>query len=126
MTNEKINETIATHIFGYEDYDMLYNISNPTNVHRKRKLFGAKKNDDYWTLVPDYCNDLNAIHEAILSLPFGLRDNTFALILANVCGFKAHGVESWSQLHAGCFAVINATAAQRAEAFLKTIEKWKE
>jgi len=122
MTNEQINETIATHIFGYEDYDMLL----PYSSAPKRELYGATKFADNWTLVPDYCNDLNAIHEAILSLPFGLRDNTFTLILANVCGFKAHGVESWSQLHAGCFAVINATASQRAEAFLKTIDKWKE
>ena len=74
----------------------------------------------------DYINDLNAIYNAIHTLPSGLRDNTFTSILAMVCGFKAHGVESWSELHAGRFAVINATASQRAKAFVKTIGKWKE
>ena len=75
--------------------------------------------------VPAYVTDLNAICNAIHTLPSGLRDNTFTSILAMVCGFKAHGVESWSKLHAGRFAVINATAAQRAEAFLRTLGKWE-
>lgn len=113
MTNEQINKTIATHIFGYEDYDMLYNISNPTNVHRKRKLFGAKKNDDYWTLVPDYCNDLNAMHEAEMTLPNEIYD------------------EYWNQLVFVCMnegeeRMNSASAKLRAKAFAITIGKWKE
>lgn len=60
------------------------------------------------TKVPDYCNDLNAMHEAekVLSLN-----------------------ELWSM---GCtlphVAPLNfrASARQRAEAFLRTIGKWQE
>lgn len=76
--------------------------------------------------VPNYCNDLNAMREAIMSLPSGVRDNSFTSQLAMVCGFKAHGSDAWSELHQGRCAVINATARQRAEAFLRTLGKWEE
>ena len=60
MTEQEINQTIATHIFDYEDYDMLVT----SRHHNKRELFGAKKKDDNWTLVPNYCGDLNEMREA--------------------------------------------------------------
>lgn len=59
MTNDEINKTIATHIFGFEDYDMLLSFSGAP----ERKLYGATKFANTWTPVPDYCNDLNAIHD---------------------------------------------------------------
>lgn len=117
MTNEQINKTIATYIFGYEDYDMLYNISSPTNVHRERKLFGAKKNDNYWTRVPDYCNDLNAMHEAMRTLSEEQVEKVWET-LCDMIPFNPHSFRNG--------LVFDASAIVRAEAFLRVIGKWEE
>ena len=61
------------------------------------------------TEVPDYLNDLNAMHEAEKMLDFNqLRD------MEDSVSFR--------------FAVLpfHSTAAQRAEAFLRTLDKWEE
>ena len=55
--------------------------------------------------VPDYLNDLNAMHEAEKSIDAGLLAK-YATELLKVCG--------------GPMSVHSATARQRAEAFLKT------
>lgn len=81
-----------------------------------------------WTeTLPDYLSDLNAMHEAekVLDqielkaireyLPDPKAYNTYIDVLRDVVG----GVP-------GCFAHCTATAAQRAEAFLRTIGKWEE
>lgn len=60
--------------------------------------------------IPDYPNDLNAIHEAEKTLQHRDRRN-HALWLADKCG------------DLGC---IYATAAQRAEAFLRVLGKWED
>ena len=59
---------------------------------------------------PYYLNDLNAMHEAVCHLDDKQRR-----------WFCNHIVEL-----TGTFEAINATAAQRAEAFLRTIGKWTE
>jgi len=59
--------------------------------------------------LPDYINDLNAMHEA---------ENT----LQDYPLFVAHLV---TVLKPGEYAV-KATAAQRAEAFLRTLNLWKD
>jgi hypothetical protein len=68
--------------------------------------------------LPDYPNDLNAMHNAWLTLS---DDNkwVFAALLQRVV-FKGGGGNSWN------YWPSNATASQRAEAFLKTIEKWED
>jgi hypothetical protein len=65
--------------------------------------------------VPDYLNDLNAMHEAetceaIQRVGYA----KYIECLAIACGTERLG------------ALVFATAAQRAEAFLRTIGKWKE
>ena len=58
---------------------------------------------------PDYLNDLNAMHEAEKMLDFNqLRD------MEDNVSFR--------------FAVLpfHSTASQRAEAFLRTLDKWEE
>ena len=61
---------------------------------------------------PDYLNDLNAMHDAekILSPTSEIEWHNQ---LQNVCGC------SWR-------VMIRATAAQRAEAFLRTLGRWEE
>ena len=62
---------------------------------------------------PDYCNDLNAMHEAekILS------DESHADYACELVKTIRRNGE-W-------FESVSATAAQRAEAFLRTINKWE-
>ena len=62
--------------------------------------------------LPDYCNDLNAVHEAEKFLKIGLR-NTYDAELS-IIAVREH-----------CF-IWETTARQRAEAFLRTIGQWKE
>ena len=67
--------------------------------------------------LPDYLNDLNAMHEVekVLSRGVGYHQpggfGRYKTLLAEVCGEQRP---------------IDATAAQRAEAFLRTNGKWEE
>ena len=64
--------------------------------------------------LPDYLNDLNAMHEAEKTL----SDNQLFVMsrqLQHITRSIVIGV-----------AVMTASATQRAEAFLKTIDKWEE
>lgn len=71
--------------------------------------------------IPDYCRDLNAMHEAEETLE--LQDaGRYADDLRDVVLLRTR--LPW--VDAGSFAHIYATARQRAEAFLRTIGKWKE
>jgi hypothetical protein len=70
--------------------------------------------------TPDYLKDLNAMHEAIL----GLQEEDqceFCLRLTEIVRkgkLIGNGLRTWDE--------INATAAQRAEAFLRTLGLWKD
>lgn len=61
------------------------------------------------TKMPDYLNDLNAMHEAEIQLK--AEDN------------HAYGCYC-SELYEKYGNTVSLTAAQRCEAFLKTIGKW--
>lgn len=80
---------------------------------------GTTRNDVY---VPDYLNDLNAMHEAENALPDRLMNLTYVEELSAVCGIDEGGewttTEDWQLLH--------ATARQRAEAFLRCLGKWQD
>ena len=67
--------------------------------------------------LPDYLNDLNAMHEAEKTLSRGEGYHQEG-------GFGLYGTaleEVCDEQHP-----IDATAAQRAEAFLRTVGKWEE
>jgi len=67
--------------------------------------------------LPDYLNDLNAMHEVEKELPEG-----YAHMLRRIVA-RAHVVIP-SDL---CDEyLISATATQRAEAFLRTLNLWKD
>jgi len=69
--------------------------------------------------LPDYLNDLNAMHEAGKVLG-EKRTRSYAFILAQV-------LDTSSTLDLDDqFLNIHATASQRAEAFLKTLNLWEE
>jgi hypothetical protein len=61
--------------------------------------------------IPDYCSDLNAMHEAEKVLTIIEQGHYWDYL-------KDLTDEGFDQLH--------ATARQRAEAFLRTLGKWEE
>ena len=95
MTNEQINIAIAE-ACGWDSDD----------IARGYTLCQFSES------VPNYCNDLNAMHEAEK-----IFDNAlYCRYIDELCTQAIKGKNS----------MYLATAAQRAEAFLKTIGKWEE
>lgn len=73
---------------------------------------------------PDYCNDLNAMHEAEKILNDKDR-RIFANQLSQI--HDASYKKAWWDLDsAQAFELAHSTARQRAEAFLRVVGKWKE
>jgi hypothetical protein len=68
-------------------------------------------------VYPDYLNDLNAMHEAEKVLTSEQYADDFIYHLG--CVFNDNGL---------CIIAkaVHATAAQRAEAFLRTLNLWKD
>ena len=95
MTNEQINIAIAK-ACGWDNDD----------IERGYTLC------QFSEIVPDYCNDLNAMHEAEKIFDSAL----YCRYIDELCTQAIKGKNS----------MYLATAAQRAEAFLKTIGKWEE
>jgi hypothetical protein len=102
---------------------------------------GWKKAGHYWTrpdhkacdalrMLPDYLNDLNAMHEAekVLTEPNKWNyGNTLALmVLSKERAYFGEKEDAEPNLNGfGHFALATLTAAQRAEAFLRTLGIWK-
>ena len=75
-------------------------------------IVGASPNDPAWpfTDIPDYLHDLNAMHEA---------ESVIHRVM------RAQYIEYIAQQTGGdYFSVAHATAAQRAEAFLRAKDVW--
>jgi len=66
--------------------------------------------------LPNYLNDLNAMHEAVKTLPQNIKPRYFACLCVVVSGaISLHGYSEATE----------ATAAQRCEAFLRTLNLWQ-
>lgn len=65
---------------------------------------------------PDYPNDLNAMHKAVMAQTQELRMKINNALMNLINPSAPYCLDR----------TINATAHQRAEAFLRTIGKWKE
>lgn len=104
MTDTEINQTIAEYI-GYKPLPICTDMTG--------------KPFDGWDEPPNYCGDLNKMHEAEKAL-------------RRTCEPAPHmvserlGYADILKEQTGSAGAIFATARQRAEAFLKTIGKWKE
>ncbi len=100
MTDEQINAAIAE-ACGWTDID---------GLSAKGLMGKPPQKLCSFNYLPNYCTDLNAMHEAEKHLE---TDNwyDYALRLNEVC---------WH------WALIHAPARQRAEAFLRTLGKWEE
>ena len=111
MTREKQRIAIAT-ACGFTD------IMLPTGFHQKMSDEKSKECGGSWRFqIPDYLTDLNAMHEAEKVL-------------------TEKGVNAWwtyvGFIHRhnptpfGTETAVHATAAQRAEAFLRALGLWEE
>lgn len=103
MTSEQINIAIAEAcgIISKDQWGSLY-----------RTLHGIVRD------CPDYCNDLHAIREAVMTLPEN-KQVLYGAHLAWACGHTDKG-------SVGLWKISTATARQRAEAFLRTLNLWKD
>jgi len=72
--------------------------------------------------LPDYLHDLNAMHEAEQVLVNQGKENQYLSELADCCRPDGAEPDSIDDL----LTAVRAKAPQRAEAFLRTIRKWKE
>jgi hypothetical protein len=70
-------------------------------------------------LVPDYLNDLNAMHEAEKNLDVAQSEEYIAFLY-----YGDQHEHAWDQTAA--FEVATSTAAQRAEALLRALNLWEE
>lgn len=85
-------------------------------------LFGLRNGQ--FAIVPDYLNDLNAMHEAekVLQERFGLMLRYTSWLQFVVLG-KWEKEEAIQEGRLSRYKVYFATAAQRAEAFVLTMEE---
>ncbi len=94
MTDEQINEAIGQEI-GWHYVD---------GWHHEDGRFG----------LLDFCNDLDAMHEAEQWL-LKADHVSFDEFICELMELRGNGPSTW-----------HATAKQRAEAFMRTIGKWEE
>ena len=75
--------------------------------------------------LPDYLNDLNAMHEAVCRL----SDTDLDIYAKHLCKIMLRTVEVPECEHTATrllIGALKATAEQQAEALLKTIRKWED
>jgi hypothetical protein len=125
MTDEQINAAIAESL-GWKNCKVLpkpqkyWDASDVTEMVR----IGSPPVAGSCTF-PDYCNNLNAMHEAEETLTEEQWDFMFGHLVSmrwrNASEDERRGLGSQKQL-----SPARATARQRAEAFLRTLGKWEE
>lgn len=89
-------------------------VSSNAPLLREGVLYGVRECNverQKWERIPDYLNDLDAMHKAELSL--GLNYHQWTRELNQVCDRECKCMES-------------APATLRAEAFLKTLGLWED
>ena len=101
MTDKQINETIAEACGWIRN--CLGGWLNPIDGDFKK-----------YKNIPDYCNDLNRMHEAEEWL-LKADHVSFDEYICELMELRGNGPSTW-----------HATARQRAEAFMRTIGKWEE
>ncbi len=108
MSNDEINAAIAK-ACGWTDVHL--SVGAMYGFPTERKIAGIPPNRFTHNECPNYCSDLNAMHEAEKVLTDDQREV-----------FYPRNLGAWQSP----FNVIYATARQRAEAFLRVMGKWEE
>lgn len=73
------------------------------------------------TPIPDYCNDLNAMHEAEKTLTKDQQIDFSVQLGRLVTTHLPASRAAWMD-----YAIAHATARQRAEALARTLNVWKD
>lgn len=91
-------------------------------------LIGTNPNGIGRVHVPDYLNDLNAMHEAEKTLehPEAYISRLLPLLNRDIRSATPSDNLNYYGSTKINFCVAHASARQRAEAFLRTIGKWKD
>lgn len=113
MTDDQINQAIAK-ACGWE-------CLAPDVWHHGIVGYSKDTHGIVRSRIPDYCTDLNAMHEAESMLH--RKKPEFSEILLELVS-EAAGVGV--QYAHGSFAHVHAPARLRAEAFLRTLGKWEK
>ena len=108
MTDLEINTAIAEACGWTCDKDTW---TSPEGGRWARRVPGREISDEQ--ILPNYCHDLNAMHEAEENVP--ITNYYEQLCIADTNGILLGYRHLW-----------HATARERAEAFLRTIGKWKK
>jgi hypothetical protein len=98
-----------------------------SGTHKGAIQYGQPPNSPHnsWEL-PDYLNDLNACHEMEKLLDEGQKER-FVFWLNHLHPFAdIHYSERKRAIRLEVFSLVHATAAQRAKAFLLTLDLWHE
>lgn len=107
---------------GWKFHPLTEHLYSPNEKAEAIMCWVRPGNDSWHTeCVPDYLNDLDAMNEAVSIFDYDQADE-FDDHLCDICkraNDLADNPAPWR------FAVTNATAVQRAEAFLKTLKLWK-
>ena len=119
MTDEQINVTIAKACgWRHCKHDMRIAEAVHTRpyhglvgIEPRAKEYDGLKDWHYW-VIPAYATDLNAMHEGERARICGTLDMEYRKHLGDVCGQYQ--------------IIWHATARQRAEAFLRTLNLWTE
>ncbi len=121
MTDEQINIKIAK-ARGYVDLEKLWEGYHKWRHPNGHVIFGSKSNK--YSCLPNYCNDLNACHELAAWL-----DTEQQIQFAEELWFlvSENPYRVWWNLNANeAYQLAEATARQRAEAFLRIMNLWEE
>ena len=114
MTPEQINIAIA------ESLGWKKNMGDWYRPNANCQYITRSKSDGGYTIYPpNYCNDLNAMHEAEKSITDPRKMLDYFNHLSRYNDPDARSIQD-------SFNIITATAAQRAEAYLRTIGKWND
>jgi len=115
MTNEELNIEIAK-ACGWEK--LREHIDEENDDMRP---YWCHKDYDLGGLLPDFCNDLNAMHQIEVDACFDLRNEVYAKLLVQV----VLGLDLWKEDNItlnwwSLKRLARATARQRAETWLAT------
>lgn len=123
MTNEQINIAIAYECeWKFEQTEEGGKITYPSGFAAEFSPISWAE-EKFLKTIPDFCNDLNAIREAMELISQQCKESDYWFFLRQIIGFP-DAESDWDELY--YFQAVNATARHRAEAFLKTLGKWEQ
>ena len=119
MTDQEINQVIAE-ACGWTEITTTP-FTDAMKLHFMR-WFGLNPKTKQEEPLPDYCSDLNAMHEAVATLDHVSQTTRYGEYLCQILDFEMS--EPWTMHCVVSFS--QAEARECAEAFLRTIGKWTE